>query len=87
MRSRDEPGGCPVYWPGGVRHIGGASLFCGFCMERRKAGSDNGACWLSLTAAGGGRREGECLATEIAGHGVPMRDSLADRLVVVVILL
>jgi hypothetical protein len=34
-----------------------------------------------------GRREGECLVTEIAGHGVPMRDSLADRLVVVVMLL
>ena len=53
MRSRDEPGGCPVYWPGGVRHRGGASLFCGFCMERRKAGSDNGACWPLLLAAGG----------------------------------
>jgi hypothetical protein len=34
-----------------------------------------------------GRREGECLATEIAGHGVPMRDSPADRLVLVVMLL
>jgi hypothetical protein len=79
--------GVPFYWPGGVRHRGGASLFCGFCMERRKAGSDNGACWLSLTAIGGGRREGECLVTEIAGHGVPMRDSLADRLVVAVMLL
>jgi hypothetical protein len=86
MRSRDKPGGRPVYWPGGVGHRGGASLFCGFCMERGKAGSDNGACWLSLTAMGGGRREGERPATEIAGRGVPMRDSLADRLVVVVML-
>jgi hypothetical protein len=59
MRSRDEPGGCPVYWPGGVRHRGGASLFCGFCMERRKAGSDNGACWPLLVSGGrlGGERE------------------------------
>jgi hypothetical protein len=32
-------------------------------------------------------REGECLATEIAGHRVPMRDSLAGRLVVVLMLL
>jgi hypothetical protein len=86
MRSRDKPGGCPVYWPGGVRHRGGASLFCGFCMERGKAGSDKGVGWLSLTAVVGGRREGECLVTEIAGRGVPMRDSLADRLVVVVML-
>jgi hypothetical protein len=79
--------GVPFYWPGGVRHRGGASLFCGFCMDRRKAGSDNGACCLSLTAMGGGWREGERLATEIAGRGVPMRDSPADRLVVVVMLL
>ena len=87
MRSRDKPGGCPAYWPGGVRHRGGASLFCGFCMERRKAGPDTGTCWLSLTAISGGWREGEHRATEIAGCGVPMRDSLADRLVVVVMLL
>ena len=25
-RSRDEPGGKPAYWPGGVRHGGGASM-------------------------------------------------------------
>jgi len=54
MLSRDKPGGNPVYWPGGARHEGGASLFCGFCTERGKAGSDNGACCLS---AAGGERE------------------------------
>jgi hypothetical protein len=54
MRFRDKPGGRPVYWPGGVRHEGGASLSCGFCAERRKAGSDNGA-WGRLLAAGGER--------------------------------
>jgi hypothetical protein len=32
----------PVYWPGGVRYVGGASLICGFCMERGKAGADTG---------------------------------------------
>jgi hypothetical protein len=29
----------PVYWPGGVRHVGGVSLICGFCVERGKAHS------------------------------------------------
>lgn len=58
MRSRDKPGGRPVYWPGGVRHKGGASLFCGFCTERGKAGSDNGAWRLSLARRlAGGERE------------------------------
>ena len=57
MRSRDKPGGCPVYCPGGVRHRGGASLFCGFCMERGKAGSDTGAPRPLLMAAGDGERE------------------------------
>jgi hypothetical protein len=52
-------------------------------MERGKAGSDTGICWLALMAAGGGWREGEYLVTEIAGCGVPMRSPLADRLVVV----
>jgi hypothetical protein len=83
MRSRDKPGGSPVYWPGGVRHRGGASLFCGFCTERGKAGSDTGICRLPCFSGGGGWREGERLATEIAGRGVLMRNPLADRLVVV----
>jgi hypothetical protein len=55
MRSRDKPGGSPVYWPGGVRHKGGASLFCGFCAERGKAGSDNDACPCPIMI---GRRPG-----------------------------
>jgi hypothetical protein len=65
MRSRDKPGGSPVYWPGGVRHRGGASLFCGFCMERGKAGSDTGACWLLLMSGRRRWRKGERLVTEI----------------------
>jgi hypothetical protein len=40
-----------------------------------------------VSAAAGRRREGECLATEIARCGVPMRNLLADRLVVVLRLL
>jgi hypothetical protein len=87
MRSRDKSGGSPVYGPGGVRHRGGAILFCGFCMERGKAGSDTGICWLPLVRAGGGWREGEHRATEIVRCRVPMRSSLADRLVVVLSLL
>ena len=35
--SRDEPGGCPDYWPGGARREGGVSLVCGSGTEREKA--------------------------------------------------
>jgi hypothetical protein len=37
---RDKPGGYPFYWPGGVRREDGASLVCGYCTERGKAGVD-----------------------------------------------
>jgi hypothetical protein len=30
----------PEYWPGGVWHVGGASLVCGSCAERGKAAAD-----------------------------------------------
>jgi hypothetical protein len=30
----------PVYWPGGARRAGGASLVCGLCAERGKARAD-----------------------------------------------
>jgi hypothetical protein len=40
LRPWDESGGCGEYWPGGVRHVGGASPICGLCMERGKAGAD-----------------------------------------------
>jgi len=42
-RFRDEPGGCPLYWPGGVRREDGASLICGCYRERGKA-SDERKC-------------------------------------------
>ena len=79
-RSRDKSGGCPVYWPGGARHEGGASLFCGFCTERGKAGSDNGACWLFLgqQAARGralGDRNREAQSTDAEFAGGPARSS------------
>jgi hypothetical protein len=36
----DKPDGCPVYWSGGVRRGGDASLVCGFRMELGKARPD-----------------------------------------------
>ena len=39
--SRDEPGGCPCYWPGGARRRGGVILVCGSCTEREKASVEN----------------------------------------------
>src|SRR6478735_202732 len=32
--ARDESGGCPCFWPGGVRHVGDVSPVCGSCTER-----------------------------------------------------
>ena len=52
--------GCPgmslagaVYWPGGARHGGGASLVCGFHAERGKAAAD------TASAGGPARSSGE----------------------------
>jgi hypothetical protein len=47
---RDEFGGCPVYWPFGVRHGGDVSLICSYRAEREKAHSDT-------AVLGGGDRE------------------------------
>lgn len=47
----DKPDGCPVYWSGGVRRGGDASLVCGFRMELGKARPDTAA------ANVGGERE------------------------------
>jgi hypothetical protein len=58
MRSRDESGGCPIYWPGGVRHAGGVSLVCCFYAERGKAYVD------TVRAVSGREREGACRAAE-----------------------
>jgi hypothetical protein len=73
--AREESGGCPVYWPGGVRRRGDESLVCGFRMERGMARSD--------TVALLGWREGDLQAE--APRGVEYRRGvrLADRFVVV----
>jgi len=59
----------PVYWPGGVRRVGGVSPVCRFCMERGKADADTAA--LAPEGAGGKReravrRKPEALST-VAG--------------------
>ena len=50
--ARDESGGCPLSWPGGVRHIGDVSPVCCFCTERGKARPD------TAVRVVGGWREG-----------------------------
>ena len=66
--SRDEPGRQPAYWPGGVRHIGGASSIQALAWNM-------GTCCPDA--------KGEIQAAESARVRVPMRDAGADRLVVV----
>ena len=74
----------PVYWPGGVRHIGDVSPVCGTCAERGKARFDT-VCFPFLDEGVGDR---ENLNWLVARRGrVPLRDGLADRLVVVMKLL
>jgi hypothetical protein len=58
----------PVYWPGGVRHAGGVSLICGFCMEREKARADTGFGVMVRQT-----REGVRQAAETARRRVPLR--------------
>jgi hypothetical protein len=73
--SRDEPGGYPVYWPGGARRRGGVSLVCGCRAEREKARLD------TARLSSGNR---ECPSRECpVGTRVPLPGALADRPVVV----
>src|ERR687894_375920 len=76
------PGGAwwePAYWPGGVRYVGGASLICGFCMERGKASTDTGipaSLWARMPrgrAVSGRNREP--LSTDAVLAGGPARSS------------
>jgi hypothetical protein len=65
----------PVDWPGGVRHGGGASLFCGFCTELGKACDDTAATGVVVRgkASSGGNRK--ALSTVAACAGGPARGS------------
>jgi hypothetical protein len=53
--SRDEPGGCPDYWPGGARREGGVILVCGSGTEREKASVESGRPGLRVSSTGGER--------------------------------
>jgi hypothetical protein len=76
---RDESGGCPVYWPGGVRREGGASLICCFCMERGKARDDTANPYREGVVR---RGERECTKQQkLLGVEYRSVHALADRLV------
>jgi hypothetical protein len=65
-----------AYWPGGVRHEGGASSVCGFCTERGKV------CRDTARAQRPGDRENP--ARKLSGRVLStVARALADRLVVV----
>jgi len=68
MQSRDESGGKPVYWPGGVRHSGDASPVCGFRVEREKAHPDTVRWigWREGVSQAARNREG--LSTDAVGR-------------------
>src|SRR5258707_6321766 len=69
--ARDESGGCPLFWPGGVRHVGDVSPVCCFCAERGKARLDTavedgeGSCRAAATV-----KALDTLHDGLAGHGV-----------------
>src|SRR6476620_10514050 len=60
--ARDASGGCPLFWPGGVRHVGDVSPVCGSCTERGKACPDT-----AVRLVKSGWREGACQAAEPQG--------------------
>src|SRR6185437_4496708 len=68
----------PVYWPGGARHGGGASLVCGFHAEHGKADADT-ACppcrGGRVRGSAPGGRNREALSTVAASAGGPARSS------------
>jgi hypothetical protein len=57
--SRDEPGGCPDYWPGGARREGGVILVCGSGTEREKASVEIGRPGLRVSSTGGERERAD----------------------------
>jgi hypothetical protein len=68
---RDEPGGCPYCWPGGVRRRGGVSPVRGTCTELGKANTESLPCRVDRVGEGARRRrKPEALST---GSGVRWR--------------
>jgi hypothetical protein len=73
---RDKFGGCPVYWPFGVRHGGDVSLICGCRMEREKACPDSAArCDAGGEREWSKRKNREGLSTDAGRAGGPARSS------------
>src|ERR1700676_4654166 len=74
--ARDESGGCPLFWPGGVRHVGDVSPVCCSCMERGKACPDTA---VRLVAEGerepAKRLNREAVSTVAGRAGGPARRS------------
>src|ERR1700676_597148 len=74
--ARDESGGCPLFWPGGVRHVGDVSPVCCSCMERGKACPDTA---VRLVAEGerepAKRLNREAVSTVAGRAGGPARSS------------
>ena len=70
----------PVFWPGGVRRVGGVSLVCGSGTEREKASVETAVRGRRSYAGG----ERERAKAETGGIEYRSRRSLADRLVVAV---
>jgi hypothetical protein len=74
--ARDESGGCPCFWPGGVRHVGDVSPVCCSCMERGKACPDTA---VRLVAEGerepAKRLNREAVSTVAGPAGGPARSS------------
>jgi hypothetical protein len=77
---RDGAWRVPGYWPGGVRHGGGASLVCGSCTELGKAGADTAH---SRTKVVSGWVRGSAPTADTGGVEYRRGTWLADRLVVV----
>jgi hypothetical protein len=74
--ARDESGGCPLVWPGGVRRIGDVSPVCCSCTEPGKACPDTA---VSLVAEGerepAKRLNREAVSTVAGPAGGPARSS------------
>ena len=74
-RTRDGVWRVPMYWPGGVRHRGNASLICCFHAERGKAFPDTGTRFEVLRGSVPSGRNREGLSTVAGNAGGPARSS------------
>ena len=74
--ARDESGGCPCFWPGGVRHVGDVSPVCCSCMERGKACPDTAVCLVAEGERESAKRLNRKAVSTVAGcAGGPARSS------------